>query len=359
MDALDKPRSARSGLDPLALLDALPVMVIGVDLAGRIGFANVAAAEALTAAAGGLVGRRLGDVFGPENLITTTARRAAAEAMRLSQSDIPLEGPTFALGRADLIVAPLDEPAGAVLTFALRQSARSDVSARPAPPMARTLAHEIRNPLAGIRAAAQLIGKDSEADTRVLTEMICAEADRIRRLTDRLDALDDLGPPQLSSINVHEALGRARAVVAASFPDVHVEESYDPSLPDVDGDMDQLIQVFLNIAKNAAEAVRDRTGGIVTLSTRYRHGVRVRTSGAAAARPQLEVAVTDNGPGLSPTIAGRVFEPFATTKATGVGLGLAVAAEIVARHEGRIEVDSRPGRTTFRILLPIAETGPA
>lgn len=359
METISKPRTARSGADTQALLDALPVLVLGVDIAGRIAFANVAAAETLTAAAGGLVGRRLADVFGPDNVITGTARRAAAEGLRLSQSDIALDGTTFALGHADLIAAPLDDPTGAVLTFILKAGARSDVSARPAPPMARTLAHEIRNPLAGIRAAAQLIGKDAGADTRMLTDMICEEADRIRRLTDRLDALDDLEPPTLKRLNVHEALGRARAVVAASFETVSFIENYDPSLPEVDGDMDQLIQVFLNIVKNAAEAVRDRNGGAVTLSTRYRPGVRIRSVSGGAARAQLEIAITDNGPGLSSAVAGRVFEPFATTKPTGAGLGLAVAAEIVARHEGRIEVESRPGRTIFKVLLPIAETGPA
>ncbi len=352
-------RPARLAIDALSLLDALPVLVFGVDVVGRIGMVNVAAAETLTAAAGGLVGRRLGDVFGSESVIVATARRAATESIRLAQPDIALEGPTFSLGRTDLIATPLDDPAGAVLTFIIKASARSDSAARPASPMARTLAHEVRNPLAGIRAAAQLIGKDAGADTRVLTDMICGEADRIRRLTDRLDALDDLGPPRLLRVNVHEALGRTREVVAAMFQGVDFEENYDPSLPDVDGDIDQLIQVFLNIAKNAAEAVRGRAGGVVTLSTRYRPGIRVRNSGTRAARPQLEVAISDNGPGLSSAIAGRVFEPFATTKPTGVGLGLAVAAEIVARHQGHIEVESRPGRTTFRVLLPIAETGAA
>jgi two-component system nitrogen regulation sensor histidine kinase GlnL len=244
---------------------------------------------------------------------------------------------------------------GAALTFVLRGVSRSDGAGRSAPPIARTLAHEIRNPLAGIRAAAQLIGKDANADARVLTDMICAEADRIRRLTDRLDALDDLAPPRMKLLNIHEAVGRAATVVAASFPAVRIDEHYDPSLPEVDGDLDQLIQVFLNIVKNAAEAVRGRPGGAVTLSTRYRPGVRVRSSGGASARAQMEVVISDNGPGVAAAIADRVFEPFATTKAEGVGLGLAVAAEIVARHDGRIDVESRPGHTVFRVLLPIAE----
>ncbi|MDX2232933.1 MAG: ATP-binding protein [Hyphomonadaceae bacterium] len=354
MVTLVQSRVARSAGDAQTLLDAMPVLVLGVDVAGRIHFANIAAAEVLAAPAGGLVGRRLADVFGATSTVAAFGRRAAAEAIRLSQADILIEGPTFTLGRADFIAAPVDDPAGAVLTFVPRSASRAATSAHSAPPIARTLAHEVRNPLAGIRAAAQLIGKDATADVRVLTDMICAEADRIRRLTDRIDAFDDLAPPRLALLNIHEALGRAHAVVSATFPSVAIVEAYDPSLPPVAGDMDQLIQVFLNIAKNAAEAVRGRPGGAVTLSTRYRPGVRVRSAGGVA-RAQMEVAVTDNGPGLSPLLEGRVFEPFATTKADGVGLGLAIAAEIISRHEGRIDVESRPGHTVFRVLLPIAE----
>ena len=355
MEIVTRPRAVRTNADAQTLLDALQVFVLGVDIAGRIHFANVAAAEALAGAVGGLVGRRLGDVFGPDSTIVALGRRAAAESVRLSQTDISIEGPAFALGRADVLAAPVDEPPGAVLTIVMKAHARSDLAGRAAPPIARTLAHEIRNPLAGIRAAAQLIGKDAVAETRVLTDMICAESDRIRRLTDRLDALDDLAPPRMRPINVHEALNRARTVLAASFPAVRLVEQYDPSLPELNGDMDQLIQVFLNITKNAAEAVRALPDGSVTLATRYRPGVRVRSSGGGVARPQMEIAIHDNGPGLSPTIAGRVFEPFATAKSGGVGLGLAVAAEIVSRHDGRIEVDSRPGHTVFRVLLPFAE----
>lgn len=354
MDTLTRLRTARNAGDAQTLLDALPVLVIGVDVAGRIHFANVAAAELLAASAGGLVGRRLSDVFGPESVVAAFGRRTANEAIRLSQADMLIEGPTFSLGRADFMAAPVDDPPGAVLTFVPRALSRSVQPARSAPPIARTLAHEVRNPLAGIRAAAQLIGKDAAADVRVLTDMICAEADRIRRLTDRIDAFDDLAPPRMARVNIHEALGRAQAVVSTSFPHVAIVEAYDPSLPDVDGDMDQLIQVFLNLAKNAAESVRGMPAGMVTLSTRFRPGVRVRNAGGLA-RPQMEIAVTDNGPGLAAAMVGRVFEPFATTKADGVGLGLAIAAEIVTRHEGRIDVESRPGHTVFRVLLPISE----
>jgi two-component system, NtrC family, nitrogen regulation sensor histidine kinase GlnL len=355
METLTRPRASRNANDAQTLLDALPVLVIGVDIAGRIHFANVAAAEMLAGAAGGLLGRRLGDVFGPDSIVATFGRRAAAEAIRLSQADIQLEGPNFIIGRADFIAAPVDEPPGAALTFIPRAFPRATAIERTAPPIARTLAHEVRNPLAGIRAAAQLIGKDANAETRVLTDMICAEADRIRRLTDRIDALDEIAAPRVSPVNIHEVLGRAQTVVATTFPNIAIDELYDPSLPPVSGDMDQLIQLFLNITKNAAEAVRGRPNGRVTLSTRYRPGVRVRSAGGVS-RPQMEIAVSDNGPGIAADMMdGRVFEPFATTKQDGVGLGLAIAAEIVARHEGRIDVESRPGHTVFRVLLPIAE----
>lgn len=349
----ERPRPARA--DPLAMLDALPAAVLGVDAAGRIHFANVAAAELLAAAAGGLIGRRLGDVFGPESIFAVQGRRVATEGVRVSQANVAIEGPTFSLDRADFHATPMDDPPGAVLSFVLRSSSRSDAVERVAPPIARTLAHEVRNPLAGIRAAAQLIGKGADRETRVLTDMICAETDRIRRLTDRIDALDTLAPPKLESINVHEALERAQTVVSTGFPGIAFEAAYDPSLPEIRGDMDQLIQVFLNIAKNAAEAAGGRSGARVALSTRYRPGVRVRASGGGVARSQMEIAIADNGPGLAPSIADHVFEPFATSKQDGAGLGLAVAAEIIARHDGRIEVESRPGRTVFRILLPIAE----
>jgi two-component system nitrogen regulation sensor histidine kinase GlnL len=157
----------------------------------------------------------------------------------------------------------------------------------------------------------------------------------------------------LAPVNIHEALERVRQLVKQSVPRVDVKERYDPSLPPLKGDFDQLIQAFLNIAKNAAEAAATRSGGEVIIATSYRSGVRFRSAGAKAARAQLEVQIIDNGPGLDPAVADRVFEAFATTKTGGMGLGLTVAADIIGRHEGRIEVDSAPGRTVFKIFLPI------
>jgi len=220
---------------------------------------------------------------------------------------------------------------------------------------ARTLAHEVRNPLAGIRAAAQLISRGNDPDTAALAQLICDEVDRVRRLTDRIDPLAALDSPIFESFNIHEALNRVRQLIGSSAPDAMIRERYDPSLPPVRGDKDQLIQAFLNIAKNAAEAVASQGDGEIALNTSYRPGVKVKSATTGAVRAQLEVQIVDNGPGLHPDVADRLFEMFASTKPGGMGLGLTVAADIIARHEGRIEVDSAPGRTVFKVLLPIAD----
>jgi two-component system, NtrC family, nitrogen regulation sensor histidine kinase GlnL len=218
---------------------------------------------------------------------------------------------------------------------------------------ARVLAHEVRNPLAGIRAAAQLIARGGDNEATELATLICAEVDRIGRLTDRIDPLAGVVPGKPESFNVHEVLERVRALVGPTAPEIRIKERYDPSLPLVSGDFDQLIQAFLNVAKNSVEALAGRGDAEIAFVTGFRPGVHVRSAPDSAARAQLEVQIVDNGPGLHPDIADRLFEPFATTKSGGMGLGLAVVAGIVARHQGRVEVESKPGRTAFRILLPI------
>jgi two-component system nitrogen regulation sensor histidine kinase GlnL len=144
-----------------------------------------------------------------------------------------------------------------------------------------------------------------------------------------------------------------RKLIGSSAPGVMIRERYDPSLPQVRGDLDQLIQAFLNIAKNAAEAVAGEPDGEIAFITSYRPGVKFRAAASGAARAQLEVQIVDNGPGLHADVADRLFEAFATTKPGGMGLGLTVAADIIARHDGRIEVENAPGRTAFKVLLPI------
>jgi two-component system, NtrC family, nitrogen regulation sensor histidine kinase GlnL len=334
-------------------LEALPAPVIGVDAGERVRFVNAAAADLLTGVGRGLLGRRLDEIFGPDAPLVGVARRALTSETRVAESDVALIGQGFALGRVSIAAAPVGENGYIALVMGPPGRARSGGQHPGANSAARTLAHEVRNPLAGIRAAAQLISRGDDADAAALGKLICDEVDRMRRLTDRIDPLDSLDPPKFESINIHSALERVRKLVSSSAPNVMMRERYDPSLPHVRGDFDQLIQAFLNIAKNAAEAVSSQPDGEVAFVTAYRPGLRIRAAPSGAARAQLEVQIIDNGPGLSAAIVDRLFEPFATTKTGGMGLGLTVAADIIGRHDGRIEVDSAPGRTAFKILLPI------
>jgi two-component system nitrogen regulation sensor histidine kinase GlnL len=334
-------------------LEALPAPVLGIDAGERIRFVNAAAADLLAGVGRGLLGRRLDEIFGPDAPLVSLARRALASETRVAETDVALIGPGFALGRCAVAAAPVGENGYIALVMTQPGRPRSAQMQTGVNSAARTLAHEVRNPLAGIRAAAQLIGRNGDPDAAALANLICDEVDRMRRLTDKMDPHDSIEPPRFERFNIHQALERVRRLVASSSPDVMIRERYDPSLPLVRGDLDQLIQAFLNIAKNAAEAVSGQADGEVALITAYRPGIKFRSAASGAARAQLEVQIIDNGPGLHPAVADRLFEPFATTKAGGMGLGLTVAADIIGRHDGRIEVESAPGRTAFKILLPL------
>lgn len=353
-EAIAPSRSRRAAEAPapeaLAILEALPAPVLVADADERIRFANSAASLALDGRR--LEGRTLSEAFAGASAAAAIARAALARNQTLAEADAALDA--HGALRGDLSAAPLPGGRFVVVTIALKPRARTALEARPVPALARTLAHEVRNPLAGIRAAAQLIGKSADGETAELADLICAETDRIRRLTDRIDALEGLPPPRLEPINVHLALDRVRRIIRGSFPEVAIAERFDPSLPPILGDLDQLIQAILNLAKNGAEAaIGHAAGPRLTLSTAYRPGVRVRSAPGGGARAVLEIGVEDNGPGLPPAMQARAFEPFFTTKRSGQGLGLAVTAEIVARHDGRIEFESAPGRTIFKVLLPI------
>jgi two-component system nitrogen regulation sensor histidine kinase GlnL len=347
------PRPARAATpDAERWLEALPAPVLGIDSGERIRFVNAAAADLLAGVGRGLLGRRLDEIFGSDAPLIAVARRALGGAAGVAEADVPIIGPGFALGRASVAAGPVGENGYIALVLTPAPRARSAPPAT-ANSAARTLAHEVRNPLAGIRAAAQLIARSDDPDSSALAKLICDEVDRVSRLTDRIDPLGAFEPPRFERFNIHEALDRVRKLIGSSAPAVMLRERYDPSLPHVRGDLDQLIQAFLNIAKNAAEAVEGQSDGEVAIITSYRPGVRFRSAASGAARAQLEVQIIDNGPGLHPDVADRLFEAFATTKPHGMGLGLTVAADIVARHDGRIEVESNPGRTAFKILLPI------
>lgn len=235
-------------------------------------------------------------------------------------------------------------------------------AARSVSALAAMLAHEIKNPLSGIRGAAQLLEADISDSERPLTRLICDETDRIVKLVDRMEVFSDGRPPECEALNIHEVLDHVKRIAEAGFArHIRFAETYDPSLPPVFANRDQLIQVFLNLVKNAAEAIgADMPDGEIELATAFRHGVRLRLPGSREPITlPIEVCVRDNGPGVAPEIAANLFDPFVTNKASGTGLGLALVAKIIGDHGGTVECESQPRRTTFRVMLPMAAQKPS
>lgn len=225
--------------------------------------------------------------------------------------------------------------------------------------MGRMIAHELKNPLAGIKGAAQLLRDDvPTAEGKALLDLIGSEIDRIRRLADRMETLGDQDPDHMDSVNIHTTLRSARRIVQSAEPRLIFTERYDPSLPHASGDADTLMQAVLNLIRNAQDALIDTNNPEIELATSFRTGVTgVSEANGQVRHLPIQINVTDNGPGISDDLQDHIFQPFVSTKPDGQGLGLALVSKVAKAHGGLVEVRSRPGRTTFSILLPdIAET---
>jgi len=228
-------------------------------------------------------------------------------------------------------------------------------AARTVTGLASMLAHEIKNPLSGIRGAAQLLESSATPDDQKLTRLICDEADRIVGLVDKMEVFADERPVERSAVNIHRVLERVKTLALNGFgQNISIHEEYDPSLPSVFANRDQLIQVFLNLAKNAAEAAGSSGDADIIFRTAFRPGIRLSMPGnQSRVSLPLEFSVIDNGPGVPEDLLPYLFDPFVTTKANGTGLGLALVSKIIGDHGGVIECESQPGRTVFRVLLPM------
>ncbi len=370
--AQDRQDTPAEPLDAETVVTSLPhpLFVIGPD--DRFRFAN-AAAEAFFGLSGAVLAQRtLARLITGEAPLLNLINLTRKDDSPFADQSLSIDGPEITPRLVDASSAPVAGAPGTVVVLLREKSVAARIgqpstratAMRSVTGMAETLAHEIKNPLSGIRGAAQLLQTNLGPDDAPLAELIREEVDRIALLVDRMDIFSEHLPPEMAPVNIHEVLGHVCRVARAGFAaDVKIIERYDPSLPMMYADRAQLIQAFLNLVKNASEA----TGGTgrITLTTAYRHDLqRVGPEGRTRPHLPLEVSVEDNGPGIPEDMIDTLFEPFVTSRADGTGLGLAVVAKIAADHGASIECRSNPGLTVFITRWAMApeaaaEAGPA
>jgi two-component system nitrogen regulation sensor histidine kinase GlnL len=365
---VSRTRPGQFDLDFSAVLNALPGAILVVDPCDRVLYANHSAENLFQTSASQLVERGLAYFLPADSTVMHLLRQVRSGGYSLSEYGVNLETPRFSVPSVTLQLSPVPDSPGATqgsvvlsinqlsIAHKIDQQLTHRNAARSVTGMTAILAHEVKNPLAGIRGAAQLLEQGADAADRELTRLICDEADRICALVDRMEIFSDQRPTERGPVNIHSVLEHVRKIAQNSFGrHVRFSENYDPSLPPVYGIRDQLIQVFLNLVKNAVDAAPPDSAEIV-VSTAYRHGIRLALHGGARRVDlPLVVSVQDNGSGVPEDLRDHLFDPFVTTKADGHGLGLALVAKFVGDHGGVIEFESEPRRTVFRVMLPVSQ----
>jgi two-component system, NtrC family, nitrogen regulation sensor histidine kinase GlnL len=362
MTMIDETGPQATGAE--AVLNSLPhpVMVIAPD--GRIADANVAAETFFESSILLLRRYSLRDLVPFGSPLLALVEQVRNRGAAVNEYRVDLGTPRIPGERiVDLHVAPMPERSGYVVVMLQERTIADKMdrqlihrgAARSVIALAAMLAHEIKNPLSGIRGAAQLLEQSAADEDRTLTRLICDEADRIVKLVDRMEVFTDERPVEREPVNIHVVLDHVKRLAQSGFArHIKFVEDYDPSLPPVYANRDQLVQVFLNLVKNAAEAIGENAAdGEIYLTTAFRPGVRLSLPGSKSkVSLPLEFCVRDNGPGVPEDLLPHLFDPFVTTKPTGSGLGLALVAKIVGDHGGVIECESQPRRTVFRVLMP-------
>jgi len=354
--------SPLSHFDPADLLDALSTGIVMLDSHLCLTYANVGAQDLMAVSVNKARGRPFGDLFHDSSKLTATLRRSLDRIEPCAQHEITLRPIGSTLSRephvVDVMVTPLEgQVTGTHLLVEMtdaktrqRISRENDILSGidGSRLMIRQLAHEIKNPLGGLRGAAQLLDRElHEPGLREYTNVIIGEADRLTALVDSM--IGPSRPPQKALVNIHELCEHVVHLLRAEAgPGVVIDRDYDPSLPDGLFDRNQIIQALLNVARNALQAIGER--GRIVVRTRVQSNISI---GSKRYKLVAAVQVEDNGPGVPPELHKTLFYPLVTGRSNGTGLGLAVAQDLVTRHGGIVEFDSEPGRTQFTLLLPL------
>lgn len=365
------PVPARRSIEHAALLSALPHPILVLAEDNRIVYANAAAEAFLSTGIAVLKRVRLDDVVAFGCPLLALVGQVRHTGSTVNEYGVEICTPKFSGPKLiDVYGGPLPDADGLVvlmlqqrnMAMMIERQLTHRAAARSASGLAAVLAHEIKNPLSGIRGAAQLLEQGLTDEDRSLTQLICSETDRIRNLVDRMEVFGDERPLSKEPVNIHDVLEHVRRLCETGFArGVDFIEDYDPSLPPVPGNRDKLVQAFLNLVKNATEAIGENTKqGRIVMQTAFRPGVRLSVQGSdTRISLPLMIQIEDNGHGIAEHLKAHLFDPFVTTKPNGTGLGLALVAKIVNDHGGIIECDSEPSRTVFRVLLPMQERSPA